>query len=59
MKYYLAIKNTINSFTERTMELYIITLSKINQTQKTNIYFSLIYGLLNETGIRVEERNNG
>lgn len=35
----MVIKNTIKLFTERTMELHIIILSKINQTQKTNIYF--------------------
>lgn len=39
MEYYLAVKNTITSFTWKNVELDIIVLNKINQTQKDK-YFS-------------------
>jgi hypothetical protein len=46
MKYYSAIKNEIMIFSGKWVELEIITLSKINQTQKDIYYvFSLRCGI--------------
>jgi hypothetical protein len=51
MEYYLAIKNEIISFIGKWMELEIILLSKISQTQKGKYHIlSYGYSILNKKG---------